>query len=339
MTGTVVSTTTEYTKAGIDATFAPRNAAWKPSRAYIVGDLATNGGALYQCTTAHTSGTTFSGTNWAAIASGSGGGGAVTPPTLNNQSGTTYTPTLADGDNVLIRSTNATGLAASLPLNASVPFPITTTIQLHQGAAGPITVSGVSGVSVTGTAATAGVGQELYATKVGVDAWELTALGAGGATPKVQTAGIGLTLNGASGIVPNTFQLTEIPCSQTETLHGTAFAYASRTIPADGTVTAGNATGQIITCQIAGVVLIEVGANFTSGSAGKRTVAVEQNGAVVRSVSASGQGYCGKSFRRNVVAGDTLLLACSTDVATKVEGFGVDSGDTYMTVTYLGQAA
>lgn len=41
---------------------------WAPATAYAVNDLAWNGaGALYRCITAHTSGATFDGANWAQV--------------------------------------------------------------------------------------------------------------------------------------------------------------------------------------------------------------------------------------------------------------------------------
>jgi hypothetical protein len=41
--------------------------AWASSTAYVVGDIRSNGGVNYYCKTAHTSGASFSGTNWHAM--------------------------------------------------------------------------------------------------------------------------------------------------------------------------------------------------------------------------------------------------------------------------------
>lgn len=51
--------------------------AWAASTAYYFGDVVLQGGVVYVCTVAHTSGTTFSATDWTAFPS-SGGGSSYT---------------------------------------------------------------------------------------------------------------------------------------------------------------------------------------------------------------------------------------------------------------------
>ena len=60
--------------------------------------------------------------------------------TMNNQTGTTYTLVLADaGKNVTLN--NASAITLTIPANASVAFPVGTTILLTQLGAGQVTVS------------------------------------------------------------------------------------------------------------------------------------------------------------------------------------------------------
>jgi len=69
---------------------------------------------------------------------------------INAQTGTTYT--LALNDNVVTMS-NASANTLTIPTNASVAFPIGTTVTVIQLGAGATTVTGDTGVTVNGVSA------------------------------------------------------------------------------------------------------------------------------------------------------------------------------------------
>jgi len=75
--------------------------------------------------------------------------------TTNAQSGTTYTFALTDANNTFVTLANASAIAATIPTNASVAFPVGTVLNFAQTGAGQVTVSGAGGVTVTSTGATA----------------------------------------------------------------------------------------------------------------------------------------------------------------------------------------
>ena len=66
---------------------------------------------------------------------------------INAQTGTIYTTVLSDG-NKLITLDNAAAISLTIPTNASVAYPIGTTIAFQQIAAGLVTMSG-AGVTFT----------------------------------------------------------------------------------------------------------------------------------------------------------------------------------------------
>lgn len=74
---------------------------------------------------------------------------------INSQSGTSYTFALTDANNTFVMLSNGSAIAATIPTNASVAFPIGTVLNFAQTNAGQVTVSGASGVTVTSTGATA----------------------------------------------------------------------------------------------------------------------------------------------------------------------------------------
>ncbi len=78
----------------------------------------------------------------------------------------------------IVRQSNAGAIATTVPANASVAFPIGTSIGLRQVAAGAITVSGAGGVTInvpTGhTAVSRAQGSSLALVKVATDTWDLT---------------------------------------------------------------------------------------------------------------------------------------------------------------------
>jgi hypothetical protein len=68
-------------------------------------------------------------------------------PTLNAQTGTTYTLALTDANNRVTLS-NTSGITVTIPPNSSVNFPVGTGIDLIQANTGQVTVVGGSGVTL-----------------------------------------------------------------------------------------------------------------------------------------------------------------------------------------------
>lgn len=77
-----------------------------------------------------------------------GGGGGGSAPTVNAQTGTTYTLALTDANNRVSLS-NTSAITLTIPLNSSVNFPIGTGVDLIQLNTGQVTVVGASGVTLT----------------------------------------------------------------------------------------------------------------------------------------------------------------------------------------------
>jgi hypothetical protein len=73
---------------------------------------------------------------------------------INAQTGTTYT-TVLDDNGKLVTQTNASAIATTIPLNASVAYPIGAQINIAQMGAGQVTISGAGGVTIASTGATA----------------------------------------------------------------------------------------------------------------------------------------------------------------------------------------
>lgn len=80
---------------------------------------------------------------------------ALVAYTLNDQTGTSYTPVLADQYQVLITRSNASASTLTIPTNASVAFPVGTVITVLNKGAGAVTISGAGGVTVLSAGATA----------------------------------------------------------------------------------------------------------------------------------------------------------------------------------------
>jgi hypothetical protein len=74
---------------------------------------------------------------------------------LNDQTGTTYTPVLTDQYQVLVTRSNAGASTMTIPTNASVAFPVGTVITVLNKGAGAVTISGAVGVTVLSAGATA----------------------------------------------------------------------------------------------------------------------------------------------------------------------------------------
>jgi len=75
--------------------------------------------------------------------------------TLNDQTGTSYTPVLTDQYQVLITRSNSSSSTLTIPTNASVAFPVGTVITVLNKGAGVVTISGSGGVTVLSAGATA----------------------------------------------------------------------------------------------------------------------------------------------------------------------------------------
>ena len=75
--------------------------------------------------------------------------------TLNDQTGTSYTPVLTDQYQVLITRSNASASTLTIPTNASVAFPVGSCITVLNKGAGAVTISGAGGVTVLSAGATA----------------------------------------------------------------------------------------------------------------------------------------------------------------------------------------
>jgi hypothetical protein len=74
--------------------------------------------------------------------------------TLNDQTGTSYTPVLNDQYQVLITRSNASASTLTIPTNASVAFAVGTVITVLNKGAGAVTISGAGGVTVSSAGAT-----------------------------------------------------------------------------------------------------------------------------------------------------------------------------------------
>jgi len=64
--------------------------------------------------------------------------------TLNDQTGTTYTPVLTDQYQVLITRSNASASTLTIPTNASVAFAVGTVITVLNKGAGAVVISAVT---------------------------------------------------------------------------------------------------------------------------------------------------------------------------------------------------
>jgi hypothetical protein len=76
--------------------------------------------------------------------------GGSSAPTVNAQTGTTYTLVLGDANNRVTLS-NTSGITVTIPPNSSVAFPVGTGVDLVQLNTGQVTVAPGSGVTLNGT--------------------------------------------------------------------------------------------------------------------------------------------------------------------------------------------
>ena len=92
---------------------------------------------------------------------------------INAQTGTTYTPVLADNGK-LVTLSNASAITLTVPTNASVAYPTGAQINIEAIGAGQVTIVGDTGVTVNGTGTKLRT-QWSAATlvKLGTDSWTL----------------------------------------------------------------------------------------------------------------------------------------------------------------------
>jgi hypothetical protein len=69
--------------------------------------------------------------------------------TLNDQTGTTYTPVLTDQYQVLVTRSNASASTFTIPTNASVAYPLGTVITLLNKGVGVVTIQAVTSGTTT----------------------------------------------------------------------------------------------------------------------------------------------------------------------------------------------
>lgn len=95
---------------------------------------------------------------------------------VNAQTGTTYTATLSDAQNVVTMD-NASANTFTVPANADVAYPVGTLLTVKQIGAGTTTVEGASGVQLNGVTAGSAALDAQWATvgllKIATDAWAL----------------------------------------------------------------------------------------------------------------------------------------------------------------------
>jgi hypothetical protein len=73
---------------------------------------------------------------------------------INAQTGTTYTPVLADNGKIVTLS-NASSIAVTIPTNASVAYPVGAQLTFSSLGVGIATIQGAGGVTIVSTGATA----------------------------------------------------------------------------------------------------------------------------------------------------------------------------------------
>lgn len=121
-----------------------------------------------------------SGGTGTTTATGSGANVLATSPTItdakliqaiNTQTGTTYTPVLADQDK-LVTLSNVSAITVTIPANASVPFPIGSAINFIRLGAGSVTFSAAFGVTINSTGLSIATQYgAASAVKLGTDNW------------------------------------------------------------------------------------------------------------------------------------------------------------------------
>jgi hypothetical protein len=77
--------------------------------------------------------------------------------TLNDQTGTTYTPVLNDQYQVLVTRSNAAASTMTIPTNATTAFPVGTCITVLNKGVGLVSISGAVGVTILSAGAVAAI--------------------------------------------------------------------------------------------------------------------------------------------------------------------------------------
>ncbi len=95
-------------------------------------------------------------------------------PTVNSQSGTTYTTVLGDAEN-MVEMTNASANTITIPPHSSVAYPVGTSITLVQAGAGQTTIAPGAGVTIHGNPGLKLTGQWAVAAVIQIasDTWVL----------------------------------------------------------------------------------------------------------------------------------------------------------------------
>jgi hypothetical protein len=96
----------------------------------------------------------------------------------NAQTGTTYSFVAADFTK-LVTLSNASPVAVTLPLEATVPWPAGTTLRLLNQGAGTVTVAGEVGVTINGTPLTLAQYKGAALIKTGTDTWTFAPFSSG----------------------------------------------------------------------------------------------------------------------------------------------------------------
>jgi hypothetical protein len=101
-------------------------------------------------------------------------GAAALTPTVNAQTGTTYTLAAADAG-VIVTMTNGSANLLTIPTNAAVPLPVGTIANVLQGGAGITSIEGDTGVTFNGVSGGTGAitarWQGVALLKVATDTW------------------------------------------------------------------------------------------------------------------------------------------------------------------------
>jgi hypothetical protein len=97
-------------------------------------------------------------------------------PTVTTQTGTSYTFALTDA-NTLVRFTNGSAVAATIPPNSSVAFDTGTVLNIEQASTGAVTFTAGSGVTLEFPAALTAATLDQYAVAAAIkrdtDTWLL----------------------------------------------------------------------------------------------------------------------------------------------------------------------
>jgi hypothetical protein len=172
-------------------------------------------------------------------------------PTVNAQTGTTYTLVLGDANNIVTMS-NGSANTLTIPPNSSVAFATGTIIQVQQGGAGATTFDPGVGVTMNGATSNVTLSEQYeWATlvKLGTDAWGLSYMagpGTGSVTSVAASVPAFLSISGSpittSGTLAISYSGTALPVANggtgiTAFGTGVATAMGSNTNGAGGLTT------------------------------------------------------------------------------------------------------